>query len=163
MERSNAEYFWQKLKKTENGCMIWTGSVLRTGYGQVKWQGKGYLAHRLAAYLAGILPTLEKGKPGPGLTLVCHSCDVRLCCNPEHLWLGSAKENIQDAAAKGRMRGRPGEEHHNAKLKLEDVAEIRWLAKEGAAHKDLSAMFGVTRRHIHRIANDCQWQERTKL
>jgi len=66
-----------RYKVNQNGCWIWTGAVHKTGYGQVKWKGKSTVAHRVVYELVkGLIPV--------GLVLD-HTCNVKLCVNPEHL------------------------------------------------------------------------------
>lgn len=76
------------------GCWIWQGQTNKGGYGQTPFRSKMTTVHR-AMY------SIAKGEIPKG-SAVCHTCDVRACCNPEHLWAGSAKENIGDMFAKGR-------------------------------------------------------------
>lgn len=88
------------------GCWLWSGSLGSTGYGHIR-QGDDVLhAHRASWELfKGLLP--------PGL-FVCHKCDVMPCVNPDHLFLGTPKDNMKDMSAKGRLRGvvgRSGAEH----------------------------------------------------
>ena len=75
-------------------CWVWRGCVTSRGYGSIYFQGKMVSAHRLAAMLSlGELPA-EK--------MVCHTCDVRACCNPAHLFVGSQADNMTDMSRKGR-------------------------------------------------------------
>lgn len=89
--------FWSRVNKTPT-CWLWTGPVLNSGYGVVYGPGEidSTPAHRVSWLLAhGPIP--------PGRMHICHTCDVRLCVNPEHLFLGTARDNIHDMMAKGRM------------------------------------------------------------
>lgn len=87
--------FWSRIEKTES-CWIWKGSTNGRGYGHFRYDGKLRYTHRLAyTYCVG---------PIPGGLLVLHKCDNPPCCNPGHLFLGSHKDNIQDAIQKGRFR-----------------------------------------------------------
>lgn len=157
MKPSTEADFWAKTKPVESGCWEWQGSCLRSGYGQVKYQGTQYLAHRVAAYLAGILPSLAKGRSGPYGFLVCHSCDNKKCCNPEHLSLGTAQSNIRDAYDRGLVAGRPGTKHHAVKLSDSDIIEMRRRHAEGETATDLAAHFGISRTHAGRIVRGERW------
>lgn len=80
----------------KNGCWLWNRSVDGKGYGLFKIKNRTVKAHRLSYQL-------YKGRIG--VKQVCHTCDVRNCINPEHLWLGTNLENSLDMVAKGRSAG----------------------------------------------------------
>lgn len=90
-----AERFFEKVDKDgAGGCWLWRGTILKDGYGAFKLDHRTVRAHRMAWYLThGEWPEL----------LVLHRCDVRACVRPEHLFLGTARDNLQDASRKGRL------------------------------------------------------------
>jgi hypothetical protein len=112
-----------KTVKTENGCWIWQGFITANGYAQSSWKNKtGHVHRRVYIILHGELPSSID---------VCHTCDVRLCINPDHLWAGTRKQNVKDMTAKRR--------HYNTvktvclrghSLTPENV----WLCKRGMRH-----------------------------
>jgi hypothetical protein len=88
--------FWEKVRMiAPDECWVWTGAIGSDRYGKMKWRGKQWGTHRLAY-------TLANGEIPAGLH-VCHRCDNRVCCNPAHLFLGTALDNIRDCIAKGRF------------------------------------------------------------
>jgi len=95
------EDFWLKVHKAgPNDCWEWQCSRHKQGYGHLVTGGVYWLAHRLAwLFTHGILFDDEK---------VLHTCDNPPCVNPQHLWTGTQKDNMQDCAAKGRIFNRWG-------------------------------------------------------
>jgi hypothetical protein len=100
IEKKKKDHLGRKTALAPSGCVLWTGRAKQDGYGEMRFehgaQRASFAAHRVAYELAyGTIPT---GK------FVCHSCDVKMCCNPDHLFLGDAKINNADMDAKGRRR-----------------------------------------------------------
>jgi hypothetical protein len=86
-----------------DGCWIYTGGLNHDGYGRLKIDGKMQFAHR-------VVYTAAHG-PVPDGKEVCHSCDVRSCVKPSHLFACTHLANIRDASEKGRMRARSAWTH----------------------------------------------------
>lgn len=90
------ERFWKKVQKDDlDKCWNWTASRTQNGYGRFCiGKNKYFLAHRISYMLSY--------RVDPGELSVCHACDVPSCVNPNHLFLGTHKENIHDSIKKGR-------------------------------------------------------------
>ncbi len=86
--------FDEQVNRSATGCWLWDDRKGAGGYGILRWKGKVWRSHRLAW-------TLASG-PIPEGMLVCHTCDTRNCVRPDHLFLGTAKDNTRDMMQKGR-------------------------------------------------------------
>lgn len=136
-------------KKNNNECWLWIGEIADHGGGILRIGGQILSAYRLSyeIYTGEITNDL----------CVCHSCDIRACVNPNHLWLGTHAENMADAAKKNRMH--PGEQSAQSKLKNEQVIEIINLYKTGSySQQQLGKMFGVEHTQIHQIITGKSWK-----
>lgn len=85
----------EKLVLDENGCWLFTGFIRNDGYGYIE---KGFGVHMpIGAHVASWM--VHYGDVPRGLS-VCHKCNVRACCNPEHLYLGTHQDNMHDRRKK---------------------------------------------------------------
>ena len=154
-----------------SGCWLWTGATTAAGYGVVskgpRAAQKTYLAHRVAFECSnGAIPD--------GL-VICHRCDVPGCVNPDHLFMGTPRDNTRDMMSKGRdafgknqnpLRGDDwhashdgtlpvGEEHPMAKL-TEDA--VRFIRASNLTGIELAEMFGVAPRTVSQARRGLTWQ-----
>jgi hypothetical protein len=128
----------------EAGCWIWIGAMSDTGYGSLSFHGRKMNAHR-AAYLA------YKGKIPHGND-VCHRCDVRICVNPNHLFIGSRSDNMQDWISK--TGGHRGERSHFAKLTAQQVLAIR---ADRRCPREIAHSFGIHIAHVYALKRRDWW------
>ncbi len=132
---------------TASGCMEWVGRTVELGYGRVSWKRKSYFAHRIAW-------TLHNG-PIPRGLFVCHKCDNPPCCNPEHLFIGTPKDNQVDCISKGRKPYVGGTRKSNARLTDDIVREIR---ASPSTQRELASKFGVTQSIIWLAKTGKTWK-----
>lgn len=135
----------QHVIVAESGCWIWTGHMSATGYGQIKESYATKAAHRVSW-------ELKNGPIADGL-FVCHRCDVRCCVNPDHLFLGTCKDNVQDMHKKGRGADRAGIKHPRATVTDETISEIKRLSADGVMGKDIAARFDLSRGYVSQLIN----------
>lgn len=145
--------FNNKVNQGQPGqCWLWGGAPNSTGYGTIRQPGrfgKTVLAHRLAYEISfGVVPE--------GMC-VCHRCDVPLCVNPGHLFLGSNLDNIRDRDRKGRCkaRGLPGEGCGHHKLKEWQVIKV---LKDSRTHQTIADAYHMSRTAITNIKLGRTWK-----
>jgi hypothetical protein len=139
---------WAKVDKTD-GCWLWRGAT-SNGYGIINRgrDGMGTMRTHVAVWesIHG---------PKPESMDIRHSCDVRNCCRPEHLSLGTRAENMSDAVRRGRTRR--GESNPHAKV-TEDL--VRWMRAEHAAGRSarsISLDVGLSDSRVWNIVNGNAW------
>lgn len=149
--------FWDKVDITsKHSCWEWVGAKDKNGYGLFQLRTKHTVrAHRFSyEEFFGIIPN--------GL-FVCHKCDNPSCVNPTHFFLGTPKDNLQDASKKRRLPGGHGpkwEKNGQAKISKKDVIEIRRLYKTGEFfHYQIAKSFGIKKSQIGRIIRMESWKE----
>lgn len=155
--------FWTKVdKETPNGCWEWTASRNNNGYGLFRPGGLApkRLAHRLSW-------VHHNGPLGDG-QYVLHKCDNPKCVNPDHLFVGSKKDNMQDCKAKGRNRYiRPnvppprhvGSDHPRAKMTEDDVAQFRHrLSENQISLRGLARETGLNVKTLSNMRDRITWR-----
>lgn len=142
--------FWSKVRPSGPGqCWLWTASKMdRMGHGQFTVRRDGKQSHLYAHRVAW---ELTHG-PIPAGQCVCHHCDVPECCNPDHLFLGTQADNLNDARAKGRLVDGLGAR------KLSDAAyrDILSTPQTRGSGVALARKYGVTKVTISRIRHGHQ-------
>lgn len=112
----------RSIRDPNTGCILWTASRTTNGYGGLNYGGRHLQAHR-ASWIA------HRGPIPKGL-LVCHRCDVRTCINPDHLFLGTQKENMADKVAKQGHERRTEEGPERRPSKAPEIMRIEMLGRE---------------------------------
>lgn len=158
------ERFEDKYTPEPNsGCWLWNTTTNNGGYGIVKHKGKVIGAHRLSyeLYCEEI----------PESMVVCHKCDTRSCVNPEHLFIGTYKDNTQDMITKGRKRNGDrsklmmgndrsvGVKNCSAKLTEQQVIDI-FLDNRKA--KQIAGEYSIHVNTVYKIKNRIRWKHLTK-
>jgi hypothetical protein len=142
----------------QSGCWNWQ-STTRNGYGRLivgsrtDKTRKSVSAHRYSfeIFVGPIAEGLE----------VCHRCDNPSCVNPQHLFLGTRQDNIDDRESKGRNKIQRGENNGNAKLTDVDVVAAKRLRTKGMTYKCIAERFGVTKMTAMRAIKGQQWAHLT--
>ena len=131
-----------------SGCWLWTASIDTGGYGQIKKTDRLVHAHRVSW-------ELHNGPIPEGLDCL-HQCNTRACVNPDHLWLGTAIDNMKHCYAEGRRNiiDNRGEKNGVAKLTASDVREIRTTK---GAQREIAKRFNVSQTRISKIKRGEAW------
>jgi len=147
--------FWSYVDQSggPSACWPWKRGLFDNGYGQFRVGTRKVRAHRAAFELSG--GTLAEGM------MVCHRCDAPRCCNPAHLFAGTALDNARDREEKGRGRsGRvslPGALNPAAKLSAVDVECIRDMAMVGVTQRVIADRFGISQSQVRNIVRGKSW------
>jgi hypothetical protein len=142
--KTEEERFWERVDKT-NGCWNWTAHLDASGYGRFSWKkGEEITASRVAW-------RLTKGDIPAGLS-VLHHCDNRKCCRPDHLYLGTKQDNMDDMVRRNRQSR--GEDRPLAKLDGPKVLAIRGDTRR---QKDIAEQYGVSQFLVSLIKRRKAW------
>lgn len=151
LEPRFAARFWDRVSKAPHplGCWEWMRAVASTGYGVMNIGSERTVmraAHRLAWELTH--------GPVPDGLFVCHTCDNKRCCNPDHLWLGTSAQNTADATTKGRMA--KGEQR--SLLRTEQVRDIRRRVSAGEVQRVVAEQYGICQQTVSDICRGKRWR-----
>lgn len=129
------------------GCWLWFKGIEGSGYPQVTHNGKHLHGNR-ASWMA------YRG-PIPDGMCVLHACDVRCCVNPDHLFLGTKRDNAIDMVRKGRANRAKGERHSGSKVTDKDVGDIR---RSSLSLRILARQYNVSPSTISCIRKGRTWR-----
>lgn len=145
--------FWSKVNYPGNDhdCWEWTAGLFESGYGQFGISSKiKFTAHKFSfEYYHGKIP---KG------LIICHTCDNKICVNPNHLFLGTCSDNSKDMVNKGRSNR--GEDVHTATIKEQHVIEMldKIISGEFKNTSEISKYYGIETRYIRNIIIGLTWK-----
>lgn len=145
--------FWDRvnISSDPDGCWEWAAGVRgRDGRGCLTWNGRTEAAYRVAWIITN--------GPIPDEMWVCHACDNPPCVRPDHLFLGTPRDNTQDMWTKGRgytgpRRRRYGEQHPQTRYTDAQIAEWRARSEAGETQAELVRSTGVSQSQMSRILN----------
>jgi hypothetical protein len=147
-KRSTIDKVFAKVRydPSEPGaCWIFVGARNKGGQGTI-WDGERRRSVARVSYEYHFGPI-------PDGMCVCHRCDVPACVNPNHLWLGTKKDNFDDMVSKKRQNW-----SGPAKLNWGQVREIKTALKCGAKGAELAAKYGVSKMTISMIKTGRRWK-----
>lgn len=150
MELTNKELtrFWAKVEKRAS-CWTWTGATKQGGYGKVTLRQTQWLASRLSW-------VIHHGSIPDGMD-ICHHCDNPTCVNPKHLFLGTRRDNMQDAKRKGRIKWPISVGSENGRAYLHEMTVRRILLLRGAVSARKVAEWAQTSKENV----ECIWARRS--
>lgn len=143
------QVFFKNMSKENhpNGCWIYK---VGKRYGKMKIGDKCISAHRFSY-------EFHKGKIEEKM-VICHTCDNKLCVNPNHLFIGTQKDNIQDMLSKDRANRPKGSRHHWSQLNEKQVLEIKERLYKYEGVTQLAKEFGVSHCVVEQIRIRKSWK-----
>lgn len=155
--------FWSYVEKHEaSQCWPWIGNINSHGYGSIRLTTKPGTHKTIGA--SRVAYELHNSTTVPAGMCVCHHCDNRRCCNPTHLYVGTAQDNVDDREVRG--RGRPpfsekplrGSDNYAAIMNDATVCWARREARSGRTVSDLARAIGVTAAGMSYAVRGKSWQ-----
>ena len=148
-----ASFFSHTSENPKTGCIEWTGTLDKDGYGKFYYKGRTLIAHRVA--------WLIEHNEIPN-KCVLHMCDNPKCVNPAHLFTGTQKENIHDMIRKGRenkTKFARGSKVGISRLKEQDIPNVREMYQSGMSQQGIADKLGVNQSTISNILNGKTWRQ----
>lgn len=151
LDFSIADLFrWDRSFRVTPGCWEWNLYKVPRGYGMFAVKSHMYSAHRVSWMIYnGTIPDNMH---------ICHRCDNPSCVNPDHLWLGTNKDNVDDSVRKGRRFSAAGSLNGFSKLTENDVIRIRAARASGATCKYIAGKFNINLMYVYDIINRRCWK-----
>ena len=146
--------FWKHVTRGEdNECWVFSHKTASSSYQTFKYRRGSKIISKSAHVFSYILAhgKVPKGK------IICHTCDVPRCVNPNHLFPGTYAENAQDCVAKGRYPHAKGEDSRYHKFTDEIVLLCRKLLSEGYSQREIGEIVGMSQRNVSDIARRRTW------
>ena len=142
------ERFWSKVDiQGDDDCWNWLAGT-DGRYGLFRYENKKNKSNRMSWFLThGVFPELH----------VLHKCDNTICCNPNHLFLGTHQENMDDKVRKGRQYRPFGDKNPLVKLNKEKILKIRRMISEHVKQTEIAKIFNVDAATITDIKNGKTW------
>jgi hypothetical protein len=146
---------WSQVEKRgPGGCWVWTGKTIKGGYGDLRVKVDGRWRHVIAHRLAWV----ETNGEIPDGLFVLHRCDNPPCVNPDHLFLGTHRDNMSDMMEKERRATKKGTANGRCKLTPGEVDVIRRLVNaEGVGVVAVAGRFGLATKTTRKIALGLSW------
>lgn len=161
MQQTVSERFWSKVDIAHpDVCWEWKCSLNPGGYPQFKYPGRKGMTkgHRVAALLAGKITDLKATKD----TFVLHTCHNRKCVNPNHLYVGTQKDNMRDMTTSGRNNHLLGENSHLARYSDHQINEVFRFRELRWSQQRIADETGISLGHVNAILNHRTRQQQYK-
>lgn len=147
--------FEAKVRKEPNSCWCWMGSKNKDGRGSASIKG-------LRIYASHLAWMIYRGEEVPKGKSLCHTCDIPTCVNPEHLYVGTQANNMQDVWDRNRRPRLRGSKSPNSRISEQIVSSLREeyvSGKRGRGTRALARKYGISKSQAWNIVSKSQWKD----